>query len=456
MFYGKPEDCAWYAKRCVLYIRVSTEEQARHGYSLEAQQIELEEFAKRFGMEVVGIYIDDGVTARKEVHRRKALQLVLRDVEAGKTDYVLFIKLDRWFRSVREYYRIQDILDQNGVNWKAILEDYDTSTTNGRLNLNIRLSIAQDESDRTGDRIRFVHQTLVKSGRPLTGSYPVGLCRVNNLMGIDEEGAQIVRCLFDTFEATASRREAMHQVQINFNKNLGTHTINNMLANTLYIGEYRGNTEYCPAIISKEQFERVQRLFQATTNTKEKGRIYLFSGLVFCPLCGHTLKGWAQKDRKYGRLYQRYRCSETWVKRTCTYKVAPWEKRIEDYLLEHIHEELEEHVVKYEVKKKAVAKNTAPDNIKRQLSRLKDLYLGDLIDLQSYREDYERLQRELAKVQEIPVDEPPDMSRIGEILSGDFEVIYTTMDKESRKALWASIIKSITPMSYKEFKIVFL
>lgn len=64
---------------------------------------------------------------------------------------------------MREYYRVQDVLEAAGTNWKAILEDYDTSTTNGRLNLNIRLSVAQDESDRTADRIKFVFAERVKT-----------------------------------------------------------------------------------------------------------------------------------------------------------------------------------------------------------------------------------------------------------------------------------------------------
>ena len=132
MLYGKPQNYAWYRARVVLYIRVSTDEQARHGYSLGAQREALREFCDTFQCQIVAEYSDDGVSARKEIRRRPGLLRVLEAVKAGGVDYVLFIKLDRWFRSVREYYRVQDVLEAAGTNWKAILEDYDTSTTNGR------------------------------------------------------------------------------------------------------------------------------------------------------------------------------------------------------------------------------------------------------------------------------------------------------------------------------------
>lgn len=136
-------------KRVFLYARVSTEEQAVHGLSIEAQVTALEEWAKTNGHKVVGVYIDAGISARKPAKKRPELQRLLLDAQAGRGELIVFTKLDRWFRNIAEYYKVQEILEKCHVDWRTIQEDYDTSTASGRLKINIMLSVAQDEADRT-------------------------------------------------------------------------------------------------------------------------------------------------------------------------------------------------------------------------------------------------------------------------------------------------------------------
>ena len=140
-------------KRAALYARVSTEEQAMHGVSLDAQKERLLSYAKENNLTVVDLYVDEGISARKRYTRRPEFLRMLEDVKQKKIDGVLFIKLDRWFRNIADYYEVQAILDKYRVQWIATEEDYDTTTANGRLALNIKLAIAQDESDRTSERI---------------------------------------------------------------------------------------------------------------------------------------------------------------------------------------------------------------------------------------------------------------------------------------------------------------
>ena len=102
-------------KRAALYIRVSTEEQARHGYSLSEQVYDLRQHAKKRGYIVVSIYADEGVSARKSPHLRKGLQRLIEDVQTGDIDVIVFKCLDRWFRNVADYYKVKEILDRNCV-----------------------------------------------------------------------------------------------------------------------------------------------------------------------------------------------------------------------------------------------------------------------------------------------------------------------------------------------------
>ena len=94
--------------RAALYERVSTDEQAMHGYSIEAQIDNLTEYCKKNEYKIVDHYTDEGISGAKPPLRRPALKRLLEDVNAGKIDIILFTKLDRWFRSVQEYFKVQD------------------------------------------------------------------------------------------------------------------------------------------------------------------------------------------------------------------------------------------------------------------------------------------------------------------------------------------------------------
>ena len=103
----KAQVCPPPVRRAALYIRVSTEEQAKQGYSIPAQREDLEGYARRNGLAVAGVFVDEGKSARKRYTARPAFMQMLEMVKAGEIDVILFIKLDRWFRSIADYYEVQ-------------------------------------------------------------------------------------------------------------------------------------------------------------------------------------------------------------------------------------------------------------------------------------------------------------------------------------------------------------
>ena len=203
-------------KRVALYIRVSTEEQSRHGLSLDEQKTALESFAKANGYIIAGEYIDAGISARKPYTKRPALLRLLDDCKGGKIDTILFIKLDRWFRNVGGYYAVQEILDKYHVTWKATKEDYETETASGRLKVNIMLSVAQDEADRTSERIKFVFDGKRERREPITGHPPAGYKIVNKKIVKDESTEQMIDSFFRKFLQTGSISETQKYVYDNF------------------------------------------------------------------------------------------------------------------------------------------------------------------------------------------------------------------------------------------------
>ena len=186
-------------QRAALYVRVSTEEQVMHGISLGAQRDRLLQFAEENNLIVVDIYEDEGISARKKYTKRPEMCRMLADVQKGLIDIIIFIKLDRWFRNVADFYEVQQILDKNNVNWIATEEDYDTTTANGRLHLNIKLSIAQDEADRTSERIKFVIAAKKARGEEWSVSHSIGFKIVDKKLVVDNETAPIVRTVFEEY-----------------------------------------------------------------------------------------------------------------------------------------------------------------------------------------------------------------------------------------------------------------
>ena len=128
-----------YIEETAAYVRVSSQEQKLHGLSIDAQKQKLTEYAEKNDLKIVEWYMDEGVSARKPIAKRPELQRMIHDAQKGRFKRVIFIKLDRYFRSVQEYYSCQAALDEAGVTWTATEEKYDLSTANGRAFVNMKL-----------------------------------------------------------------------------------------------------------------------------------------------------------------------------------------------------------------------------------------------------------------------------------------------------------------------------
>lgn len=456
------KDEALVNKRTALYIRVSTEEQAQRGYSLEAQLADLEAFAKENFMIVVDRYIDAGTTARKRLKNRKEFQRMLSDVRADKIDIILFIKLDRWFRNVADYYEVQKILDAHNVVWKCTQEFYDTTTANGRLNLNIKLSIAQDEADRTSERIKFVQQNKVKNGEVISGSLPYGL-KISRKDGrkvveIDQDKIKVVEYAFDYFLSCHSRRKTRMHIHDVYGISWTDQTLKSMIYNDMYAGAYRGNNNYCQAAFSMEKMQEMRRICDSLhQHTRSGVHCYIFAGLVKCDLCGDRMHGVSDK-LKEGGYTRYYRCSRHYNRHACINNKNTKEDYIEEYILNNLEREIKAQIIEYNTAQKVNRKpQQERQKIKSKLRKLKDLYVNDLIDLNEYKKDYEHYQSELEKIQETKITPRANIERLQRVLTADFKTTYENLDREHRRAFWRSIIKEIFVNDSKEVvRITFL
>ncbi|MCI9078332.1 MAG: recombinase family protein [Lachnospiraceae bacterium] len=435
--------------RAALYVRVSGEEQKIKGLSLEAQQERLEAYAKEKGWIIVGIYIDAAKTARKDMRKRVEFQRMIEAVKRDEVDVLLFCRLDRWFRSVADYYKIMEILDAHNCNWKTTDEEYDTSTANGRLYINVKLSIAQNEADICGERIEVIFDSKIAHGTVISGSCPFGY-RINDKKQLEviEEQANIVQDIFDCYEKSVSKYGTTKYVREKYGINWSPWTIGHIISEKLYTGVYdrndRYNDNFCPPIINNEQFERIQNLSQRNVYFAPSGRIYLFASIIKCAECEHNLIGYVASHRETNRHY--YRCNQYAQRGRCSHNRSAREDYIEQWLLDNISAEFRRYRIEWEVraaKKKQDTFSVDRAAIKRKLKKLKELYINDLIDLEDYRKDYQTYTAALNQTLNQTKEEPPDFEAIEAVIGDNFGEVYRTFSREEKRTLWRSIIKEI-------------
>ena len=420
-------------KRVFLYVRVSTEEQAVHGLSIDAQTAALTQWAKGSGHRIVGTYVDAGISARKPASRRPELQRLLADAQAGKGDLIAFTKLDRWFRNIAEYYKVQEILEKCHVDWQTIHEDYDTSTASGRLKINIMLSVAQDEADRTSERIKAVFASKRARNEPTSGRLPKGYKLEGKKVVLDEPKAAMVRGAFDMYFDTGSISKVIRAFP---DLHLNYYAARYMFDSPSYAGNMGGIE--IPPIISWEEHKKAMNLHGTTNRKTKENRVYLFSGLLFCPECGRRLGGRiADRNRRNQIIY--YTCAGHYQWKGCGNAKNYREAHIEQYLMDHIEGKIRflEH-----------AQSKAPENnkpkrdaIKRKLSRLSELYVDEMISKEDYARQYSELTAALDALPE--EDRRVDLDVITKRFFPDWKDVYLDIPREGKQAFWRNTIKAI-------------
>ncbi len=460
------------SKRAALYIRVSSDEQARHGLSLGEQRADLLNYAKEHGYIVAGIYADEGVTARKALSRRKELQRLLSDVEKGLIDIIIIKCLDRWFRNVADFYKVKEKLDAYGVDWECTREEYNTTTPNGILMLNLKLSIAQNESDQTGERIKYVLAGKKERREVLGGSLPLGYKVENKKPVIDEEKAKAIRAMFEHVANGGSIRSCITLLYQKFNIIRSRRVVGLCLQNRGYIGELYGIPDYTEAIIPHDLFFKVQEIMKNNSKNNKKERIYLFNSLLRCPLCGGKMAAEKGQMNVHGEYKSfQYRCRHRSPKGSagCQFTRSVMEKKVESFLLTNLQALIKEHIIYIEKQRVEKAKDNPEkriDTLKAKLSRLEDIYIEGAMSKEKYLKSYKEISGEISDLTlalDTPLSVPVGLREI--VNDKDFVNTYNNLTRENKHKFWRSIISRIewkdTPNTrgkgaYIPFKVIFL
>lgn len=424
-----------------IYCRVSTRDQDLHGYSMEAQEALLRQYAADHNMTVYDLYADRGKSANKALSKRTELNRMLRDAEAKKFDCILFKDITRWSRNSAQYYAVQDRLDKCGVYWMAVEQPYlETKTPTGRFQVTVMLGTAQLESENTSQRIKFVMANRVAQGGAISGTHdlPLGYMTVNTDQGKrvvkDPSVQDAVADMFQCYRRTQNQLATIRYMKDQYGITIWQASFSKILSNTMYYGEYRGNPDYCEPYLTKSEWLDLRRRKPLYRSQKHNGN-YLFRGLLRCPVCGRNMVG-----RTNSYIY--YVCPYHLSYHACEYSVWHRQDRIEAFLLDNIKPMLDAvHIESKNIKQNAPKTQNRVKALEAKLNRLKNLYVEGDISKEIYTEKRDKVKIEL---EQIRADQSEfDYDRLNAILNSGWRSLYDRIDPEDRAHFWRTILHHI-------------
>ena len=234
--------------------------------------------------------------------------------------------------------------------WRAIWEDYETETSQGIFKVNIMLSVAQAEADRDSEKIRSVMEFKRNNKEYIGGKVPVGYRIEGKKIVKDEKTRGIIEDMFEHYFQTFSKAGTADYILSKYPDFVRTRTrLVKIMSSPAYRGEMYGVKNYCEPYITEEQAQKINEVSSQKTWTDCRRRIYIFSGLMKCPLCGCRLSGCA--IGKKGKKYKVYHCPHSVAQKHKTYTRS--EKKLETYMLDHIEEKIQLDVLRAEGRVKA-------------------------------------------------------------------------------------------------------
>ena len=398
-----------------VYIRVSTEDQAREGFSLGEQEEKLLALCKFKDLKVYKVYKDAGISA-KDMEHRPQFQEMLKDMREGKINYIVAYKLDRITRSVRDLEELILELEQYNCFLLCDRDDVNTSTANGKFFVRMLTVLSQLEIEIVSERTKFGLNGAIKSGH-IPGQRPFGYKSAEDKrMVIDNATRSYVEKIFDMYLEGKSFQQIANYFKDNNiypKKNWKDTTIQKIIDNKIYMGDYEqykriGKQEnlepivymnVVEPIISRAKWKECQRQKERNQRTYTRDRVYTFFQRLKCPNCSRIMKCKGSGGTK--RKYMYYTCEHCHINFN--------EDHIEHLLRNFIYDLLEyDMAVKkfflpvLEDKTNNIDTTTIDKEIReleKQRDRIKDLYIKGIVEIDDFKEDYKLIEDKLANLE---------------------------------------------------------
>ena len=398
-----------------IYIRVSTEDQAREGFSLGEQEEKLRQLCKYKDYNVFKIYKDAGISA-KDMEHRPGFQEMLEDMKKGKINYIVAYKLDRVTRSVRDLEQLITELEKYDCYLICDRDDVNTSTANGRFFVRMLTVLSQLEIEVVSERTKFGMSGAIKAGH-LPGTCAIGYYRdKDKKVRIDPTTKDVVRRIFDMYLEGKSYYQISRilddeKVLYPEHNKWTEGAVRKIINNKIYTGDYVRNKtlkdekkeivyqDVVAPIITRAEWEEVQKQKIKNQQSFCRDRVYIFFQKLICPKCGKLMlcKGAGGEKKKY--MY--YNCAD------CHLYFR--EDKIEEVLMNFILSlvEYDSVVKKYfypileDKKENNLTKvNEQIDSLTKQKDRIKKAFVSGLVEMEDFAEDYKLIEEKINKLEQ--------------------------------------------------------
>lgn len=436
-------------QRAAIYVRVSTQEQAENGNSLDFQIEKLKAYCQLHEFKIVGEYIDAGVSGAKS--ERPALNKLKKDID--KIDIVLIYKLDRLSRSIKDtMLLIEDLFKPNNVDLISLSENFDTSQAMGMATIGMLSTFAQLERETIKERMLSGKVQAVKSGKNLNKT-PFGYVKKDGKLFKDENTKESVEFIFEKMLEGKSLIEVVNLLNIHGYgsvRNWSFPMVNRLVRNKAYCGhtETMGilvKNTHEPYITDEQQQFIIELLTERKNHSSKSNRNKLpaiFRGLISCPCCHRKLSPAVKKLAGGNSIY--YKCTYCPVEQQVYFSIS--EKKLEKKLLHFLKFDFNIKIEKSEIERKDY--NKILDNLESKKFKLQKAWLNELLT----DEELEKLQNELnAQIKTIEeeqrnynfmLENEKRQNGISEIVS-DFENIYKEMNVDEKIEFLNTIIKTV-------------
>ncbi|MCL2199983.1 MAG: recombinase family protein [Defluviitaleaceae bacterium] len=346
-----------------IYLRVSTEEQAKEGYSIRAQEEKLRAYVTIKEWLLYDIYADEGISG-KDIEGRPEIKRLIADVENGTVNNVLVYKIDRLTRSTKNLIELVDLFNQNNCAFNSLNESIDTASATGRMFLKIVGIFAEFERENLAERVRMGIERKAREGYMISNyspSYGYDRENGNKIQTINKAEAKIVKRIFNMYlHDDYNIRQITRTLNAeNISSKTGVRwtdcTVKNVLENCNHIGKVRYGTKdpskyfevdgHHEPILDNNTFYQVQEKIskiQRISRTKRPTSEIYFCGILYCPTCGGKYSShwiYRKKNDNSGEVvkkYPSYRCVNAYNLETCTNRGHLSHKELERVFTDYI------------------------------------------------------------------------------------------------------------------------
>lgn len=388
-------------KSAGIYIRVSTFDQAREGFSLGEQEERLKEFCNFKRYNIFKVYKDAGISAKND--KRPSYQEMMQDVKDKKINVIVALKLDRLTRSVYDIEKLMKFVNDNECDIDCMADESNTTTSNGRMVMRIMTSVSQNEIEKCSERTKFGMVGAIKSGH-IPNRTTIGFKRVSKKLVPDPLTKDIIVRIFDLYLEGKSHQtiaNIYNKEKILGKENWYDSTIQKILSNELYKGDFvNGKKSKHPTyyedvvepLVSKEKWNNCQYQKQRNARHYERTATYLFTNKLKCSKCGCFLGGSAT-TKKNGKKYYYYKCEhcKTYFNEEdienqlmgLMLEISKQDELINDYYTPFIKSKLNNKKEDYSKMIKELDK---------QLDRIKTAYIKGILKLEDFDKEIKHIE----------------------------------------------------------------